>query len=99
MPLWHLIICIRHRHGFQDHVDVEPHDHRGRLCLPSSSLISPALEQLQELPAAHRTVLAGQCPNLASYLAQLPDPRVSRKEALHGHIDMICGNLLHPRDG
>jgi hypothetical protein len=35
----------------------------------SSSLISPALEQLQELPATERTVLAGQCPDLASYLA------------------------------
>jgi hypothetical protein len=44
----------------------------------SSSLISPALEQLQELPAAERTVLAGQCPDLAGYLAQVPDPRDPR---------------------
>ena len=44
----------------------------------SSSLISPALEQLQDLPAADRTVLAGQCPSLAEHLAQVPDPRDPR---------------------
>lgn len=37
----------------------------------SSSPISPALGQLQNLPAADRTVLAG-------YLAQVPDPRDPR---------------------
>lgn len=44
----------------------------------SSSPISPALEQLQDLPAADRAVLAGQCPGLAGYLAQVPDPRDPR---------------------
>ena len=44
----------------------------------SSSLISPALEQLQGLPAAERASLAGQCPSLAGHLAQVPDPRDPR---------------------
>jgi hypothetical protein len=44
----------------------------------SSSLISPALEQLQDLPAGDRLVLAGQCPSLAGYLAQVHDPRDPR---------------------
>ena len=43
-----------------------------------SSLISPALEQLQELSAGERLVLAGQCPSLAELLAQVPDPRDPR---------------------
>jgi hypothetical protein len=44
----------------------------------SSSLISPALEQLQDLPAAGHATLAGQCPSMAGYLAQVPDPRDPR---------------------
>jgi hypothetical protein len=44
----------------------------------SSSLISPALEQLQDLPAAGHATPAGQCPSLAGYLAQVPDPRDPR---------------------
>jgi len=44
----------------------------------SSSLISSALEQLQDLPAGDRLVLAGQCPSLAEHLAQVPDPRDPR---------------------
>jgi predicted transposase YbfD/YdcC len=44
----------------------------------SLSLISPALEQLQDLPAADRVALAGQCPSLAGHLAQVPDPRDPR---------------------
>ena len=43
-----------------------------------SSLISPALAQLQELSAGERLVLAGQCPSLAELLAQVPDPRDPR---------------------
>jgi predicted transposase YbfD/YdcC len=44
----------------------------------SSSLISPALEQLAGLPAGNRDLLAGGCPSLAEYLAQVPDPRDPR---------------------
>jgi predicted transposase YbfD/YdcC len=44
----------------------------------SSSLIGPALEQLHDLPAGDRLVLAGQCPSLAGLLAQVPDPRDPR---------------------
>jgi hypothetical protein len=57
----------------------------------SSSLISPALEQLQEMPAAERTILAGQCLDLAGYVAQVPDPRdpllavdAALRDAWHG---------------
>jgi predicted transposase YbfD/YdcC len=45
--------------------------------LPSSP-ISPALEQLQDLPAGDRALLAGQCPGLAEHLARVPDPRNPR---------------------
>jgi predicted transposase YbfD/YdcC len=45
--------------------------------LPSSP-ISPALEQLQELPAGDRALLSGQCPDLAEHLARVPDPRDPR---------------------
>jgi hypothetical protein len=44
----------------------------------SSSLISPALEQLQDLPAGDRTLLAGQCHGLLGCLALVPDPRDRR---------------------
>jgi DDE_Tnp_1-associated/Transposase DDE domain len=44
----------------------------------SSSPICPALEQLQDLAAGDRAVLAGQCPGLARYLARVPDPRDPR---------------------
>jgi predicted transposase YbfD/YdcC len=44
----------------------------------SSSPISPALEQLSDLPARERALLAGQCPGLAEYLARVPDPRDPR---------------------
>jgi len=44
----------------------------------SSSLISSALEQIQELSAGERLVLARQCPSLAEHLAQVPDPRDPR---------------------
>ena len=44
----------------------------------SSSLISPALEQLQDLPAGDRTLLAGQCHGLLGCLALVPDPRDPR---------------------
>jgi DDE_Tnp_1-associated len=43
-----------------------------------SSLISPALEQLQQLPAGEGAWLAGQCPSLAECLARVPDPRDPR---------------------
>jgi predicted transposase YbfD/YdcC len=45
--------------------------------LPSSP-ISPALEQLQDLPAGDRALLAGKCPGLAEHLARVPDPRDPR---------------------
>jgi len=44
----------------------------------SSSPIADALEQLSELPAGDRALLAGQCPGLAEYLARVPDPRDRR---------------------
>jgi hypothetical protein len=44
----------------------------------SSSPISPALAQVQALPASERAALAGQCPGLAEYLARVPDPRDPR---------------------
>ena len=44
----------------------------------SSSLISPALEKLEELPAGDRALLAGHCPGLAEHLAWVPDPRDPR---------------------
>jgi predicted transposase YbfD/YdcC len=44
----------------------------------SSSPIRPALEQLSDLPASDRTLLAGQCPGLLEYLARVPDPRDPR---------------------
>jgi predicted transposase YbfD/YdcC len=40
--------------------------------------MGPALGRLQDLPAADRTVLAGQCPGLAGHLAAVPDPRDPR---------------------
>ncbi len=42
------------------------------------SLINPALEQLQELPAGDRALLASACPSLLEYLARVPDPRDPR---------------------
>jgi hypothetical protein len=44
----------------------------------SLSLISPALEQLQDLPAGDRAVLAGVCPGLLECLEWVPDPRDPR---------------------
>ena len=44
----------------------------------SSSPISPALEQLSDLPAGDRALLAGQCPGLLECLARVPDPRDRR---------------------
>jgi predicted transposase YbfD/YdcC len=44
----------------------------------SSSLISPALEQLRDLRAAGRALLPGECPSLAWCLQQVPDPRDPR---------------------
>jgi predicted transposase YbfD/YdcC len=43
-----------------------------------SSLISPALGQLQDLPAGDRALLAGECPSLLECLARVPDPRDPR---------------------
>ena len=44
----------------------------------SSSLISPALGQVGDLPARDRARLAGQCASLAEHLAGVPDPRDPR---------------------
>jgi hypothetical protein len=44
----------------------------------SLSLISPALEQLQDLPVGDCTLLSGQCPSLLESLARVPDPRDPR---------------------
>jgi predicted transposase YbfD/YdcC len=56
-----------------------PHDHFWKAVpASSSSLICPALGQLAGLPAGDRDLLAGGCPGLAEYLAQVPDPRDRR---------------------
>jgi hypothetical protein len=44
----------------------------------SSSPTCAALEQLQDLPAGDRVLLAGQCPSLRACLARVPDPRDPR---------------------
>ena len=44
----------------------------------SSSLISPVLEKLGDLPCGDRALLAGHCPGLAEHLARVPDPRDPR---------------------
>jgi hypothetical protein len=44
----------------------------------SFSLINPALEQLQDLPAGDRALLAGECPSLLECLERVPDPRDPR---------------------
>jgi len=44
----------------------------------SSSLSSPVLEKLGDLPAGDRALLAGHCPGLAEHLARVPDPRDPR---------------------
>jgi predicted transposase YbfD/YdcC len=44
----------------------------------SLSLISPALEQLQDLPAGDGALLADECPSLLECLEQVPDPRDPR---------------------
>jgi predicted transposase YbfD/YdcC len=43
-----------------------------------SSLNSPALEKLRDLPAGDRALLAGQCPSLRACLEEVPDPRDRR---------------------
>ncbi len=44
----------------------------------SFSLISPALEELGDLPAGDCALLAGECPSLAECLERVPDPRDPR---------------------
>ena len=44
----------------------------------SSSFISAALEQLRDLPAGDRALLAGECPSLPECLRRVPDPRDPR---------------------
>jgi DDE_Tnp_1-associated/Transposase DDE domain len=44
----------------------------------SSSLSSPVLEKMGDLPAGDRALLAGYCPGLAGHLARVPDPRDPR---------------------
>jgi predicted transposase YbfD/YdcC len=44
----------------------------------SFSLISPALEQLQDLPASDGALLAGDSPGLREWLQRVPDPRDPR---------------------
>jgi hypothetical protein len=42
------------------------------------SLINPALEQLQDLPAGDCALLADECPSLLECLRRVPDPRDPR---------------------
>jgi hypothetical protein len=65
----------------------------------SSSLISPALEKLGDLPAGDRA-LAGQCPGLTGYLARVPDPRDPRgvRHALTSLLLAAFAPLLAPLD-
>ncbi len=44
----------------------------------SLSLVNPALEQLEDVPAGGRAVLARQCPSLLKCLGRVPDPRDPR---------------------
>jgi hypothetical protein len=44
----------------------------------SLSLINPALEQLQDLPAGNCALLADECPSLLECLRRVPDPRDPR---------------------
>lgn len=44
----------------------------------SLSLINPALEQLQDLPASDGALLADECPGLLECLRRVPDPRDPR---------------------
>jgi hypothetical protein len=44
----------------------------------SLSLISPALEQLQDLPSGDGALLADECPGLLECLERVPDPRDPR---------------------
>jgi predicted transposase YbfD/YdcC len=56
-----------------------PHDHFWTTVPDSSScLISSALEQVADVPADERDLLAPGCPNLAGFLARVPDPRHPR---------------------
>jgi predicted transposase YbfD/YdcC len=60
-------------------VGVEAHDHCWKTVPAlSSSPISPALEQLRDLPAGDRALLASRCPGLAECLQRVPDPRDPR---------------------
>jgi len=54
----------------------------------SSSSISAALEQLSRLPASDRALLPGQCPGLAEYLEQVPDPR-NRRGVRHSLTSLL----------
>jgi hypothetical protein len=49
----------------------------GRVAV-SPSLISPALEKLEGLPAGGRALLAAHYPGLAEHLARVPGPRDPR---------------------
>ena len=44
----------------------------------SFSLVSPALEQVRDLPVGDRGSLASEWPSLAGCLRQVPDPRDPR---------------------
>jgi DDE_Tnp_1-associated/Transposase DDE domain len=60
-------------------VGVESHDHCWKTVPAlSSSFISAALEQLRDLAAGDRALLAGECPSLPECLRQVPDPRDPR---------------------
>jgi predicted transposase YbfD/YdcC len=60
-------------------VGVESHDHCWKTVPAlSSSFISAALEQLRDLPAGDRALLAGECPSLPECLQRVPDPRDPR---------------------
>lgn len=54
----------------------------------SSSSISAALEELSRLPASDRALLSGQCPGLAEYLEQVPDPR-NRRGVRHSLTSLL----------
>ena len=54
----------------------------------SSSSVSAALEELSRLPASDRSLLSGQCPGLAEYLEQVPDPR-NRRGVRHSLTSLL----------
>ena len=76
-----------------------PHDHFWTTVPASSScLISSALEQVADVPADERDLLAPGCPSLAGFLARVPDPRHPRG-ARHSLTSLVVAAVAAVRAG